>query len=186
MQTGIHDRDRIAVAQREAFGEPRRAGQHTAHRHPVEIVDEIGQSGTLGVHRGATPGQIPDLLADNVVGRQFGGELFGEAAGQDKRVGAVRQRFVQRVEVGHLRPGPAQQLGVLGVAEAEGLARRECHRDIGHRFCRRAPGFGVDAGGGCGHHGPEIDVPGHQGSHRGHGVARLTAVFDGGDEPEMP
>ncbi|CQD24867.1 hypothetical protein BN970_06664 [Mycolicibacterium conceptionense] len=186
MQAGVDDRDRVAVTEGESLGEPRRTGEHTAHRHSVEIVDQIGEAGALGVNRRAARDEIPDLLADKIVGREFGGELLGEPAGQHQRVCAGRQRLGQRVELCDARSGAAQQLGVLGIAEAEGLTRGQGHRDIGHRLGHRAPRFRRDVGTGGGHQRREIDVPRHQRGHRGHRVTSPKTMFHRGDQPEMP
>ncbi len=65
VDAGVDNGHRVAVSQGQALGEPRRAGHHSAHRYPVEIVDQIGQARALGMHRGAAGGQILDLLAHN-------------------------------------------------------------------------------------------------------------------------
>ena len=109
VQRRVGHRDGLAVAEREAVGEPCRSGQHAAHRMPVEVVDQIGQPGAFGVYRRAAGGQVVDLLAHNVIGRQLGAELLGESAGQHQRGGLRRQRVGQRVELDDLGPGGAQQ-----------------------------------------------------------------------------
>ena len=97
-------------------------GQHPTHRMPVELGDQVDQSGAFGMHRRPGGGQFVDLPANDVVAGQLGGELLGETAGQQQRVRAVGQRVDERVELGHVSAGGAQQLGVFGIAEAERLA----------------------------------------------------------------
>ena len=63
----VGDSYRIAIAQREVVGEPRRSRQHAAHRVPVEIRHQIGQPGTFGVHWRAGRGQCPDLFARSII-----------------------------------------------------------------------------------------------------------------------
>ena len=100
-----------------------------------------------------------------------------------------RQRIGQRVELDDLGAGGAQQFAVLGVAEAERLARRQRHGDVAAdgrcdgrdpRVRRRRgwPRSAAIAG--------EVDVPADQCGHRLDRRARLLAVLDGGDQPEMP
>lgn len=142
--------------------------------------------------RCATSCELADLLAHKVIGRQFGGELFREAAGQHERVGAVGQRVDQWVELGDGRARTAQEFGVLGVAETERLAGRERDRDAGdicdreRGFDARTPRLRAHPGTRTGHHGREVDMSAHQFGHRSHRVAGLPAVFDSGDETEMP
>ena len=98
--------------------------------YPSSSDDQIDQPGAFGVHRRPGGGQLVDLPADDVVGRQLRGELLGEAAGQQHRVRAVGQRVDERVELDHVGTGGPQQLGMLGVAEAERLSRRQRDRRL--------------------------------------------------------
>ena len=130
VQRRVGHRDGLAVTEREPVGEPRRSGQHTAHRIPVEVVDQIRQARAFGVYRRATGGQIVDLLTHNIIGRQVGAELLGEATGQHQRGGLWRQRVGQWVELDDIGACGAQKLAVFGIAEAERLTRRQRDRDV--------------------------------------------------------
>ena len=89
--------------------------------YPSRSSTQIGQARAFGVDRCTACGQRVDLLAHNLVGRQLGGELLGEPAGQHQRGGAAGQRVGQRVELDDVGAGGAQQFAVFGVAEAERL-----------------------------------------------------------------
>ena len=189
VQSRVGHGDGVAVAEREAVGEPRRSGQHPAHRIPVEVVDQIGQPCAFGVYRRAAGGQIVDLLTHNVVGGQFGAELLGETAGQHQRGGLRRQRVGQRIEFDDLGPCGAQQFGVFGVAEAERLTCRQRDGDVRGRGRRRRPDPTAAPSSDWR---PRASMPAtstwrrHQFGHRVDGRPGLLAVFDGGDQAEMP
>ena len=190
IQRRIGHRDGVAVTEREPVGEPRRSGQHTAHRIPVEFVDQIGQPRAFGVDRRACGCQFADLLTHDVIGREFGAELFGEAAGQQQRRGAVGKRVGQRVEFDDVGPCCAQQFGVLGVAEGERLPAANA------TVALRAAGAPTTPGPTAGRSldwpprrriPRQIDMasPPVQSSRRRRPCARRP-VFGGGDEAEVP
>src|SRR3954447_6288461 len=81
VQRRVGYRDGLTVTEREPVGEPRRSGQRSAHRIPVEVVDQIRQARTFGVYRRAAGGQVVDLLAHNIIARQVGAELLGNPPG---------------------------------------------------------------------------------------------------------
>jgi hypothetical protein len=91
MQRRVGRRHGVAVAEGEPRREGRRPREDSAHRRAVEVVDEVGQPGALGVYGPAGAREVPDLFAHGLIGRQLTGELLREPTGQHDRPGAVRQ-----------------------------------------------------------------------------------------------
>ena len=115
----------------------------------------------------------------------------GNPPGSTSAAVSRRQRLGQRVELDDVGTRRAQQFGVLGVAEAERLARRERDGDALGRAGRRRRCSGL--------HGSAVDVAARRGDDAGQVDMRATraviastaaralpTVLDGGHQAEMP